>query len=62
MNDHPSSSSLLPDSPAGQPEMILDVDFEDGVFFISLRNIGLNSLCRNYWQRDKNGLVASKLP
>ena len=40
MNDRPFPGTPSPDSAAGRPEMILDVEFDDGVFFISLRNIG----------------------
>jgi len=36
MVDHISNS---PPSP-GEPEMILDIEFEDGVFSVSMRNIG----------------------
>ena len=30
----------MPDETAPRPEMILDIDFEEGDFFVSLRNIG----------------------
>ena len=39
MNDSPPRSTSQGSAPE-KPEMILDFEFEDGAFFISLRNIG----------------------
>jgi len=36
--NHPDS--IAPGEATARPDMILDVEFEDGAFFISLRNIG----------------------